>query len=234
MMNPLFPRLILGFALISLAQPALAIRFLPPPLPPDRSAPGNRGEGASRGCAIGDRPLTALAPAYSENPDLTQVWGLTSQEKPSFWFYVPYEASVIQSMEFVLQDDRETTLYRTEIPVANAEFVQVKLPETLSPLVIGKAYRWFFKVKTVCTPQQPATLSYVEGWVQRQALPNGVRDRLQTATPQQQAAIYAENGIWYDALNVLAELRTANSTDAAQEWQTLLDAIGLSDLATRP
>jgi hypothetical protein len=212
---------------------ALALKFTSPPIPPDRSAPGNRGEGASRGCTTGDQPLTALVPSYRQPDGLTEVWGMTSQAQPSFWFYLPYEPATIQSLEFVVQDDQEETLYRGEIPAPNRSgMMQVKLPADTS-LSVGKSYHWFFKVTTLCAANQPATLTYVEGWVQRQALAAVVSDRLQQATPQQRETIYAENGIWYDALNTLAERWSANPTDAAlaRDWKELLGAIGLADLA---
>jgi Domain of Unknown Function (DUF928) len=218
----------------AVAQPiALALKFTPPPIPPDRSAPGNRGEGASRGCTTGEHPLTALVPSYRQTDGLTQVWGMTSQAQPSFWFYLPYEPATIQTLEFVVQDDQDETLYRNEIPdPSRSGMMQVKLPAGV-PLAVGKAYHWFFKVTAVCGANQPETLTYVEGWVQRQALTAAVSDRLQQATPQQQEAIYAENGLWYDALNALAERRFANPTDAAlaRDWKELLGAIGLGDLA---
>jgi hypothetical protein len=216
----------------AIAQPTrLHRRFTPPPPPPDRSAPGNRGEGASRGCVSGDQPLTALVPVYQQ-ADVVQVWGLTSQAQPGFWFYLPYEPNVIQSIEFVVQDDQEETLYRSAIPIPDRSGpMQVKLPATTS-LAAGKAYHWFFKVKTLC-PNQPApTSTYVEGWVKRQALPTAVSDRLRNATPQEQSAIYAENGLWYDALNAIGEgiMTTPGNTALAEEWKGLLEEIGLGNL----
>src|SRR5437868_1183265 len=79
---------------LALGQKSTTIRFNPPSPPPDRGAPGNRGEGASRGeCTSFDLPLTALVPSYeqhlsqgtNETVAVTRVWGLTSVEQPSFW-----------------------------------------------------------------------------------------------------------------------------------------------------
>jgi Domain of Unknown Function (DUF928) len=103
-------------------------------------------------------------------------------------------------------------------------------------LGIGKKYHWFFKVKTVCAANQPTSLNYVEGWVQRQAPMATLSDRLTTATPQQRAQLYAENGIWYDALDALAEAHFANPNEASltQDWKELLRSIGLEQLANQP
>jgi Domain of Unknown Function (DUF928) len=217
----------------------VALQFTPPPPPPDRSAPGGRGEGASRGCATGEKSLMALVPAYEQANgqandgqanSVTQVWGLTTAERPGFWFYVPYEKAVIQDIEFVLQTDGDETLYRSKVNIPSQVGLVRVQPDV--KLETGKKYHWFFKVKTICAANQPVMLNYVEGWVQRQALA-ALSDRLTTATPQQRASLYAENGIWYDALDTLAEAHFANPNEAeiTQDWTDLLRAIGLENLA---
>jgi Domain of Unknown Function (DUF928) len=239
--------LLSSFDLVTLqAAPMLSslvasISYTPPP-PPDRGAPGNRGEGASRGCAAasaaGSQPLMALVPEQTLSAtSTTQVWGLTSAEHPRFWFSVPYDPATVSAIEFVLQNAQDQTVYRTPVPVPSAPgIIAVQLPTTGAGLDINQPYHWFLKVRTACEPNQAATLEYVEGWVQRTPLNPGLSDRLAQATPQQQAALYAENGIWYDALNTLAELKLARPDDQAiaQDWTALLKAVGLEKLATQP
>ncbi|MEC4813096.1 MAG: DUF928 domain-containing protein [Scytonema sp. PMC 1069.18] len=233
---------------IALQAKSLPIRFNPPPPPVDRGAPGNRGEGASRTpgeCVSRYLPLTALVPSYEqtvsmnkgEATTITQVWGLTSAEKPSFWFYIPYKKSFIQAIEFVLQTDNNKTVYRTNVSIPQSPgIVHVPLKNTIASLEVGERYHWFFKVKVVCNPTQIGTLDYVEGWVQRVNLDVTTRQRLKGASPQEQTAIYALEGIWYDSLNNLAELRLANPHDLelTEEWKRLLKAIGLENVATQP
>jgi crotonobetainyl-CoA:carnitine CoA-transferase CaiB-like acyl-CoA transferase len=103
-------------------------------------------------------------------------------------------------------------------------------------LEVGKKYHWFFKVKTVCEANQPPALSYVEGWIQRQAVTSVLGNRLTTATPQQSARLYAEAGIWYDALNTLAEAHFANPNEVSltQDWTELLRSVGLEQFASQP
>jgi hypothetical protein len=236
----------------------VSISYMPPPPPPDRGAPGNRGEGASRGCragsatgnatgnttgnAAGSHPLMALVPEQtlstaSDAPPTTQVWGLTSTERPRFWFSVPYDPKQVSAIEFVLQNHQDQTIYRTPIPVPSAPgIISVQLPATVGGLETNQPYHWFLKVKTMCAPNQAATLDYVEGWIERTRLDQRLSDRLTQATPQQKAALYAENGIWYDALTTLAELKLAQPEDQtiAQDWTALLKAVGLEKLATQP
>ncbi|MEM6401087.1 MAG: DUF928 domain-containing protein, partial [Cyanobacteria bacterium P01_D01_bin.116] len=88
------------------------INFTPPPPPPDRSAAGERGSAASRGCGNGEESLMALVPDYQQTINLdggetipvNKIWGLTTDEYPTFWFFVPYDKSSITEMEFVIQD----------------------------------------------------------------------------------------------------------------------------------
>ncbi|MFB2978224.1 DUF928 domain-containing protein [Microseira sp. BLCC-F43] len=49
-------------------------------------------------------------------------------------------------------------------------------------------------------------------------------------TPQQKIALYASNGIWYEALTAAAELRRTNSNDP--NWANLLQEVGLSKIAS--
>jgi hypothetical protein len=162
----LIPSLVLlftpGAMVHSSLQPSASdsIRFIPPPPPPDRSAPGGRGEGASRGCKTGEGALTALVPSYGEAESALQIWGLTIAERPSFWFYIPYDPAAIQAIEFVLQTDADETLYRSEVAIpSQAGLVKVQPDPGLE---IGKKYHWFFKVKTLCAANQPVSLNYVE------------------------------------------------------------------------
>ncbi|MDF5707464.1 MAG: DUF928 domain-containing protein [Nostoc sp. S4] len=229
---------------LALAQSG-SIRFNPPPPPADRGAPGNRGEGASRGeCTQPGIPLTALVPSYeqqlnqgTETVTVTQVWALTSTEQPSFWFYIPYQKSSIKAVEFVLQTEKNTTISRKNItvpPIPGIVRVQLQNQETI--LATNKPYHWFFKVRVVCDSQQATTLNYVEGWVQRVNLDVSLRQQLKQSSPRQQAAIYAKNGIWYDALTSLAELRLTNLQDSQliEDWENLLKVIKLEKLATKP
>ncbi|WP_238360859.1 DUF928 domain-containing protein [Iningainema tapete] len=243
----IFPLVLMGYLsnpIVLQATSAVPIRFNPPPPPQDRGAPGNRGEGASRGECTSGLPLTALVPSYEQNLSLgkgdtkiTQVWGLTSAQQPSFWFYVPENESFIQAIEFVLQTDNNKTIYRTNVPIPpQSGIVRVQLKNTTTSLEVDKPYHWFFKVRRKCNPQQTVTLDYVEGWVQRVNLDATSRERLKNASPTQQVAIYALSGIWYDTLTTLAELRQANPQDPAlaEYWKSLLKEIGLEKVATQP
>ncbi|MBF2064489.1 MAG: DUF928 domain-containing protein [Calothrix sp. C42_A2020_038] len=219
------------------------IKFVPPPPPPDRGAAGTRGGAASRGCST-DQPMTALVPIYEEttnqaNP-VTKVWGLTTVELPTFWFFIPYQKASIKTMEFVVKDGTtkpSQTLYRSSVtPPQEPGIISIKLPSNVNSLQVGKTYNWFLKVRVECNPQLPPQLEYVEGWVQRVYPNSKLVDSLKGATQQQKAALYAENSIWYDALTTLAKLRLDKPKDTSlmADWNSLLKSVGLETLAKEP
>jgi hypothetical protein len=207
---------------------------LPPP--PQRGIAGNRAAAASRdNCPQVVRPLTALVPKYQER----RVWGLTQMERPTFWFYVPYTKNSIVDMSFMLQDESNPTdtkiIYENSqiSPARSPGLMKVVLPSSIQPLATNKPYHWFLKLNMSCrSGQRPL---FVDGWVQRVELDRHLNVQLERATPAAKVALYAENGLWYDALATLANLRFAKPQDPAsnQDWQTLLDAIDLGDLASQ-
>ncbi|NJL62847.1 MAG: DUF928 domain-containing protein [Methylacidiphilales bacterium] len=56
------------------------------------------------------------------------------------------------------------------------------------------------------------------------------------ATPQQQTNIYAQNGMWFQALTTIGELRRKNPQDTTLKatWNSLLTEIDLIEIAEKP
>ncbi|OUL29762.1 hypothetical protein BV378_05075 [Nostoc sp. RF31YmG] len=206
------------------------------------------GMGSRNLCSDVQTPLIAIVPfkernsaTNSDNKSVSvtsmDVWGLTTNERPSFWFYVPYTKDIANaSAEFVLQDSQENEVYRNAVSLpVKPGVIGVNLPSTATPLEVGKTYRWFFKVN--CSGQESASIPiYVEGDVQRINLPASLSNQITAAQPKDKIAIYAENGIWFDALNLLAQLRKANPNNPSlvSDWQSLLESIRLGNLANAP
>ncbi|WP_242059254.1 DUF928 domain-containing protein [Nostoc foliaceum] len=101
-------------------------------------------------------------------------------------------------------------------------------------MALNKQYRWFFTIN--CDQQKNSPPTFVEGVIQRVELNPTVVKELQTTELLKRYAIYAQNGIWYEALTILAELRDKNPKDAAlkAEWRNLLSSIRLDDIAAEP
>ncbi|MBW4616631.1 MAG: DUF928 domain-containing protein [Desmonostoc vinosum HA7617-LM4] len=216
------------------------------PKTPARLSPisGRRtGMGSRDNCPAVTTALTALVPLREEQklsktdkPISAIVGGLTTSQRPTFWFYVPYTQELTTSAEFVLQDSAENDIYRNAIALPpKPGIISVSLPSNTS-LQVGKTYHWYLKVP--CNQQQTASVPiYVEGDIQRVNLDSRMMQQLETAVnPQQKVAIYAQEGIWFDSLTMLAQMRQNNPHDAsvAEDWQSLLRSVNLDNVATAP
>jgi len=204
------------------------------PLPPEAGAPAGRPfGGASRG---GDdlpvcQSLTALVPSTREvgrnGREYTGVWALTAAAYPTFWFYIPYAVTSDEPAEFVLFDDQQRMIYRKQDIVLSNEpgIVGIALPDTAPALETGRMYRWNFQ--TSCGGE----VVFVEGWIQRTELDPNLTAEIARAQPLDQAAIYAETGIWYDALTILGNLRREDpdNLDVLNAWIELLGVLELSE-----
>ena len=190
-----------------------------------RGRPGKRADTGTRspdsGCPSTDTPLIALMPETN--------FGLAVEENPTFWFYIPYKPDQITSGKFVLLDQNNKEIYQTSLTfVGTPGLVNFSLPSEI-PLEINKEYQWDLKLN--CGSQDFS----VRGWVQRVTHPD-LETQLQTATPRERIALYAENSIWYTALNDLAKLRISQPQNRtlAQDWTNLLKDVGLETLANKP
>lgn len=202
-------------------------------------APGRRRGGGRRDdCPKVEIPLTAIVPQSedtAENPPISYVGAITTAERPTFWFYVPYTLNAELTAEFILQDQAGTEIYKlSSVDLSSVEqtpgIISVPLPDTVS-LEIGKGYEWYFKVN--CGLEIPI---YTNGGIERVALDESLSRQIADASPQEQARLYQENGFWYDAITILANLKRAQPNDGAiaEEWNRLLQVLGIEDILTAP
>ncbi|MBW4508336.1 MAG: DUF928 domain-containing protein [Scytonematopsis contorta HA4267-MV1] len=192
------------------------------------------GMGSRDDCPAVKNPLIALAPFKQAGTKSLEVGGLTTTERPTFWFYLPYSQDFANvSAEFVLQDSEENDVYKNAIALPKtAGVVGVPLPSTVAPLEVGKTYRWFFKV--YCTKEAGSPPINVEGDIQRVTLEANEESQLAAAKdPREKISIYAASGIWFDSLTQLTKLRFQNPNDTSlvADWQSLLQSIGLENVA---
>ena len=202
-------------------------RFIQPiedSLPPGDLPRGTRGPGK---CEKGKIKLTALVP---ENKT-----GRTISEYPVFFFYLPQTEA--QQAEFVLQDEKGNQIYQTTLKTNNSSgVIGVSIPtnQNVSPLQVGKKYRW--SVGLICDTEDRSADVLETGIVRRVELSADIRSKLEKADPRQKAVIYAQTGIWQDALGTLAAARRANPNDPdlAADWKILLDSVKLGEIAAEP
>lgn len=197
--------------------------------PPSRgTAPPSAG-GATRGksCLKGSaKPLTALMPQ--------NLAGLTYSGNPTFYWYVP--KSTAKTAKFLLlNNDDSDVIYETTLTLPNKSgIVGFSLPPTASVLEVGKQYHWYLVVG--CNQLDQGANPAVEGWVERIAPEASISSQLQKVDTQGQAQIYADNGIWHEAVTTLANLRRTNPTDAnaIAGWNELLKSVNLAAIAAEP
>jgi Domain of Unknown Function (DUF928) len=203
------------------SQPAAATANLPVYVPPLRSAPGGRVGGSTRGAGV--MPiLSALAPDHT---------GLTVQEQPALFWYLagtsPYP------VELTITDDRSPQpLFETRIvaPI-QAGIQRIRLAEAGVHLSKGVPYRW--AVALVVDPASPSRDNIAGGTIERVEIPKGLRAKLKQAGKPQTPSIYAQAGLWYDALTSIADLLEAAPNDPAlrQQQTALLEQVGLRQIA---
>lgn len=221
------------------SQTEKTLVFAAPPPPPDIGEPGQRSHAGSRSCgqsngnppSHAEKRLVALVPAYQHsNSEL--VLGLTTSNDPTFWFYVPHRLTPKHEIEFVLKDDRDNYLYKTKFSGSGTPpgIISLRLPSTVA-LETDRHYAWYFLI--YC--QSPTPASYVNGLIRKVERPH-LKNQLKSATPRERVLLYAEQGIWYDALTESIQLRRSQAENDKfdRDWRSLLQSVGLERLAEKP
>jgi hypothetical protein len=172
-----------------------------------------------------DQLLTPLLRSPLSDPQLT------ISAHPTFLVYVPQTSA--KAVELTLEDSNGKGIYRTTLNLPGTPgIVSISLPTTASALEIGQDYKWF--VSMVCQSGSPED-SFVEGSVRRiQA--DSTLSQIDQAKPLDKVALYAKNGVWFDAVANLAALRKAQPNDpqVASAWKQLLQGAGLDAIANAP
>ncbi len=216
--------------------------------PPDRGRPGRLvGAGTRfsepptvRGGLESDRaipvvrngeelpcPLTAIVPQNQ--------YGFTLSEYPSFFVHVPPIPGAL--VEFTLSTDRNDLVYQTMFRLSDRHGTIRIAPSAdanVAPLELDRNYRWQFSL--MLDPEDPSQDRQVGGWIRRVQPTDEFSKDLEKSTPQQRVNLYAEAGVWYDTVAAVAELRRSDPDNPTltQEWQELLDSVGLSKVGQKP
>ncbi|MEG4343545.1 DUF928 domain-containing protein [Microcoleus sp. A003_D6] len=203
-------------------------RFVQPREDIDERPPTQPGRPVRGGCAsISQLSLTALVPKNKI--------GRTVSDYPTLFFYLPQTEAELA--EFILEDQSGNQIYKQDLKISNLSgVIGVSIPanKNVPPLEVGKSYRWNFTV--ICDSQDRSADLIESGTVRRVELSADIRSQLDAADPRQKTVIYAENGIWQDALSTLVAARRANPNDAelVADWKILLDSVQWGEIAAEP
>jgi hypothetical protein len=195
--------------------PVSLAKYTPPQNP---SKPKDTGTNTTRGgsCeANSSARLTALVP-------FSHV-GETISGHPTFTWFVPDRTP--RPLQLRLFTRTGQLLYKTDME-SQPGIMSVALPPNLPPLSIGQSYQW--QVVLVCDPMVPSRNVVATGEIQVVQPAASLQSQLAAAqTPQQRIDLYAQAGLWYDAI---AEARKASETSQNQEAVLeLLDALASSE-----
>jgi hypothetical protein len=243
---------ILSIATLNASQFAVMGQVIPLPEPPKPTTlvPGLRFIQPKEDRNITDGPPTLLPPGKprfvrGQCGDLPQVSftalvpenkrGRTVSDYPTFFFYLSQPNAELA--EFTLEDENGNLIYRQALTIKNLSgVIGVSIPanKNVPPLEVGKNYIWKFSL--VCDPEDRSADKVESGFVRRVELSADILGELENADPRQKTVIYAENGIWQDALNTLAAARRANPNEPVfqTDWESLLDSVRLGAIAKEP
>ncbi len=201
---------------------------------------GSNSIGAIRGnkdeaCTKAGENMRAIAP---ENG-----LGFTFDDYPYFFWYFPGVESDSVPVIFTLigQKTREvngrtrtraTKVYEQELKLDQSGIIAFALPPESEPLKEEQEYQW--RIQINCTPQTTMFLKYS---IKRQSTDNpALVSKLETAPVDQYPLIFAESGVWFDALKIISlQLQQAPGDPILeQDWQNVLELIGFNDLIGEP
>lgn len=160
----------------------------------------------------------------------------TIREYPTFHWYTPTLGE--NQVRFTLQEvdiasDTWEYIYSSTMRISGEPTIHsLTLPsETdLPPLEVGKTYLW--SVEFACDPDQCHRDRVASGWIQRIELDPTVRAQLEVASRSDQVTLAADNGLWLDAYDTLAQLLAENPGDESlrSRWVELLTSVSLEIL----
>jgi hypothetical protein len=202
----------------STKQPTVPQAAAPVYKPPLRGAPGGRIGGGTRGAGGELFVLSVLAPDHS---------ALTTSAQPALYWFASRPST--GPVEVTVVDPRATEPLlevRLEAPVP-AGIHGLRLADHRVRLEPGVAYRWY--VAVVQDQGRRSRDLLAGGAIERVEPPADLAARIAQAGREQAPALYAEAGVWYDALRAINELIDAAPGDAGLRAQraAMLAQVGL-------
>lgn len=200
------------------AAPAHKIKFLPQ-TSGDASV---RVTGGSRGSGPEAVALDVLAP---------DEVGITTEEQPSLFWFQSKPANARFELT-LLQDNKVKPIVDVQVDRATKAGVQrLKLADQGVKLTPGVEYQWV--VALITDPDNRSKDLVASGVIKRTEPSADLKEKLAKADPASIPGVYAEAGIWYDALSALSDQIDANPDNQAlrQTRADLLRQVGLKTAA---
>jgi Domain of Unknown Function (DUF928) len=201
--------------------------------PPNVTAPSNRQGATHRGPKCPTDLIRPLIPEINV--------GLTVSDSPTLFAYV---SQALRQVDFSLIAEKKTqeadeVIYETAFKVDKPGIIAVTIPAGNKPLIeVGNRYQWSLSVACNSgdnTGDRSNDYS-VKGYVERIEAQPTLKNDLVNPDPMTRAIAYAKNGIWYETVATLAEIRRKAPGDAklTAEWRNLLQSQKLDSIVDKP
>jgi uncharacterized protein DUF928 len=185
--------------------------------PPSRGAPGGRIGGGTRG-GQNVFVLSVLAPDHS---------AFTTTEQPSLYWFISKPTSL--PVELTVMDPQGIKpILETQLSSPTKAGIQrVRLADYNVHLAPGAAYRWFVAVVPDADRRSKDILA--GGAIERVNLQEDVKAKVAKASDKELPFVYAQAGLWYDALKSISDLIDAapQNQDLHNQRTALLKQVGL-------
>ncbi len=202
--------------------------------PPAEDMPKSSTGGASRTISqCFNQTENSAIPFSALLPNSTQ--GLTTASHPTILAYLPETSA--QNVFFSWRDENNQDLYQAILPIEKENkggIINFDLPEDSPALEVGKNYQWALGI--MCDGKLQPDSPMVQGQVKRVELASTIQNRLDSDISLKNAALYGENGLWYDTVATLAQLKTAqpDNENLTSNWSELLTSVGLAEIVEAP
>ena len=208
--------------------------------------------GFTRGAVCsGNEKITAFVPPSREDEvssTVAEQYGTvdyTASAYPTLFVRIP-ELSGPANAQLTVQDAAgNVQLYNTQFTLSGEPgILGIQIPDSVSPLEVGETYLWQMSIQ--CDETDSDRNIYIGSWLQRISLnalqptddfePALLIRELNVASDRDKPAIYAELGIWQEAVAGLAQLRYQNPNEPTiqSDWRTLLQETEMSEFLNDP
>jgi hypothetical protein len=167
--------------------------------------------------------LSVLAPDHT---------GLTVQEQPTLYWYLSRQTTH-PVLFTVIEIDSMKTVLEVRLPPPSRPGVQaIRLSDHGLHLTSGVQYQWF--VAIMVEPDRRSKDIMAGGMIERTPLSNELSSKLAGVGRSHHAALYAEAGLWYDAVEAISEeiVAVPNDPGLRKQRASLLEQVGLPEIAT--
>ncbi|MGL5940312.1 MAG: DUF928 domain-containing protein [Waterburya sp.] len=193
---------------------------------PQRTTPGGSRSNAQCFLNTEQASLTPLIPSSD--------FGLTLASHPTIFVHIPQTSA--QKAFFSIKNLNGDFYYQTTIslPERSAGAVGISLSQAAQPLEIDKNYQW--SLVLICGQELEPDDPQVVGTIKRVELDSSLAQSTKLDVSHQSVCLLSQQGIWYDLLHHLAELRKAQPKNPifAEHWEQLLTKVGLEAIAREP